>query len=75
MNESKDGGAEALQLKAYELLLATHLEPDNPDARIRLEEWLRESPEHWRAFRALDEHLEQASLLLAHSRLASSSRH
>ncbi|PYG78480.1 hypothetical protein N436_02570 [Pseudomonas sp. RV120224-01b] len=75
MGESKCGVTEVLQLKAYELLLVTHLEPNNPYARTELIEWLLESPVHQLALRALSGYLEHARLLLANTSLASSSRH
>ncbi|HHQ2813428.1 TPA: hypothetical protein ACSPMQ_002260 [Pseudomonas aeruginosa] len=44
--------------------MATHLEPDNVEARARLIDWVQESPAHWRAFLALDQYLEDVSQLL-----------
>ena len=36
MDGSNEREADALALKAYELFMATHLEPDHPKARARL---------------------------------------
>lgn len=64
MHGSNQSEADALAIQAYELFMATHLEPDNLEARARLIDWAQESPAHWRAFLALDQYLEEVSQLL-----------
>ena len=64
MHGSNQSEADTLALKAYELFMATHLEPDDLEARARLIDWVQESPAHWRAFLALDQYLEEVSQLL-----------
>ncbi len=44
--------------------MATHLEPDNGEARAQLIAWVQESPAHWRAFLALDQCLTEVTQLL-----------
>ncbi|WP_455921129.1 hypothetical protein [Pseudomonas putida] len=67
MDRSDDADMTALEIKAYELFLATHVEPDNLQARESLANWVKQSPAHWQAFRALDRHLYEVALLLAHA--------
>lgn len=57
MDEFEQHEVDALAVKACELFMATHLEPDNQAARDRLMEWVKEAPAHWRAFLALDQYL------------------
>ncbi len=64
MHGTHQSEADALAIKAYELFMATHLEPDKEQARARLVAWVQESPLHWRAFLALDQYLEDVSQLL-----------
>lgn len=54
LHETHQSEADALAIKAYELFMATHLEPDKEQARARLIAWVQESPLHGRAFLALD---------------------
>ncbi|MGH8351613.1 MAG: DUF4880 domain-containing protein [Pseudomonas sp.] len=64
MDRFSDSDIEMLEIKAYQLFLAIHLEPDNPEARAALISWVEESPAHRRAFHALDQHLEEVAKLL-----------
>lgn len=64
MHGSTQNQTDALAIKAYELFMATHLEPDNAEARATLIAWVQESPEHWQAFLALDQYLAEVSHVL-----------
>jgi len=64
LHGSNQSEVDALAIKAYELFMATHLEPDSLEARARLIDWVQESPAHWRAILALDQYLEEVSQLL-----------
>lgn len=64
MDGSNEREADAIAIKAYELFMATHLEPDNMKARARLIAWIQESQAHWRAFLALDQYLAEVKQLL-----------
>jgi ferric-dicitrate binding protein FerR (iron transport regulator) len=64
LDGSNQREADALAIKAYELFMATHLEPDNPKARAKLIAWVQESQAHWRAFLALDQYLAEVTQLL-----------
>jgi hypothetical protein len=66
--------ADALAIKAYELFMATHLEPDKEQARARLIAWVQESPLHWRAFLALDQYLAEVKQMLESERHRSARR-
>ena len=66
--------ADALAIKAYELFMATHLEPDKEQARARLIAWVQESPLHWRAFLALDQYLAEVKQMLESERSRSARR-
>lgn len=66
--------ADALAIKAYELFMATHLEPDKEQARARLIAWVQESPLHWRAFLALDQYLAEVKQMLESERRKSARR-
>lgn len=68
MHRSHQSEADALAIKAYELFMATHLEPDREEARARLIAWVQESPLHWRAFLALDQYLAEVKQILEHER-------
>jgi len=64
LDGSNEREADALAIKAYELFMATHLEPNDPKARARLIAWVQESQAHWRAFLALDQYLLEVTQLL-----------
>ncbi len=64
MHGSHQSEADKLAIKAYELFMATHLEPDNTEARAQLIAWVQESPAHWWAFLALDQCLTEVKQLL-----------
>jgi hypothetical protein len=64
LHGSHQSEADALAIKAYELFMATHLEPDKDQARARLITWVQESPLHWRAFLALDQYLAEVKQML-----------
>jgi ferric-dicitrate binding protein FerR (iron transport regulator) len=64
LDGSNQREADALAIKAYELFMATQLEPDNPKARAKLIAWVQESQAHWRAFLALDQYLAEVTQLL-----------
>ncbi|PRA63168.1 hypothetical protein CQ065_14935 [Pseudomonas sp. MYb187] len=68
MHGTHQSEADALAIKAYELFMATHLEPDEEEARARLIAWVQESPAHWRAFLALDQCLAEVKQLLESER-------
>ncbi len=68
MHGSRQSEADALAIRAYELFMATHLEPDKEQARARLIAWVQESPLHWRAFLALDQYLAEVKQMLEHER-------
>ena len=68
MHGTQQSEADALAIKAYELFMATHLEPDKEEARARLVAWVQESPLHWRAFLALDQCLAEVKQLLESER-------
>ncbi|MDG9888926.1 hypothetical protein N7601_11825 [Pseudomonas juntendi] len=68
LHGSHQSEADALAIKAYELFMATHLEPDKEQARARLIAWVQESPLHWRAFLALDQYLAEVKQMLEHER-------
>ena len=74
MHGTHQSEADALAIKAYELFMATHLEPDNPEHRVRLIAWVQESPLHWRAFLALDQCLAEVKQMLESERRKSSRR-
>jgi len=74
LHGSHQSEADALAIKAYELFMATHLEPDNGGARARLIAWVQESPAHWRAFLALDQYLEEVKQILESERSRSAGR-
>lgn len=74
MHETHQSEADALAIKAYELFMATHLEPDKEAARARLLAWVQESPMHWRAFLALDQYLAEVKQMLEHERSRSARR-
>ncbi|TNB81570.1 hypothetical protein FHJ31_18825 [Pseudomonas sp. Fig-3] len=74
MDESNEREADALAIKAYELFMATHLEPGNRKARARLIAWVQENPAHWRAFLALDQYLAEVSQLLEGDRRGNARR-
>ncbi|WP_460421644.1 hypothetical protein [Pseudomonas sp. ZL2] len=54
--------------------MATHLEPDNGEARARLIAWVQESPAHWRAFLALDQYLAEVKQMLESERRGNARR-
>ncbi len=64
MDELEQHEADALAIKACELFMATHQEPDNQAARARLIAWVKEAPAHWRAFLALDQYLAEVKGLI-----------
>jgi hypothetical protein len=64
LDGSNEREADALAIKAYELFMATHLEPNDPKARARLIAWVQESQAQWRAFLALDQYLVEVTQLL-----------
>lgn len=64
MDELEQHEADALAIKACELFMATHQEPDNQAARARLIAWIKEAPAHWRAFLALDQYLAEVKGLI-----------
>ena len=64
MYGSNQRQADALAIMAFELFTATHLEPDNAEARATLIAWVQESPEHWQAFLGLDQYLAEVSHVL-----------
>lgn len=68
MHGSHQSEADKLAIKAYELFMATHLEPDNPQVRAELIAWVQENPAHWRAFLALDQCLAEVKQLLESER-------
>lgn len=68
MHGSHHSEADKLAIMAYELFMATHLEPDNPQVRAELIAWVQESPAHWRAFLALDQCLAEVKQLLESER-------
>ncbi len=68
MHGSHQSEADKLAIKAYELFMATHLEPDNPQVRAELIAWVQENPAHWRAFLALDQCLAEVKQLLENER-------
>ncbi|AUA33385.1 hypothetical protein CWR53_12665 [Pseudomonas sp. SGAir0191] len=68
MHGSHQSEADKLAIKAYELFMATHLEPDNPQVRAELIAWVQENPAHWRAFLALDQCLAEVKQLLKSER-------
>ncbi|QUG90242.1 hypothetical protein GR140_16160 [Pseudomonas putida] len=68
MQETHQSEADALAIKAYELFMATHLEPNKEQARARLIAWVQESPLHWRAFLALDQYLAEVKQMLESER-------
>ncbi|WP_449432032.1 hypothetical protein [Pseudomonas putida] len=74
MHGTHQSEADALAIKAYELFMATHLEPDKDAARARLIAWVQESPLHWRAFLALDQYLAVVKQMLEHERRRSARR-
>ncbi len=74
MHGSHQSEADALAIKAYELFMATHLEPDNGEARARLIAWVQESPAHWRAFLALDQYLAEVKQMLESERRGNARR-
>lgn len=74
MHGTHQSEADALAIKAYELFMATHLEPDQEQARARLIAWVQESPLHWRAFLALDQCLAEVKQLLESERRRSARR-
>ncbi|MNL61004.1 hypothetical protein D3C87_1848710 [compost metagenome] len=75
MDGSNEREADALAIKAYELFMATHLEPDNLKARARLIAWVQESQAHWRAFLALDQYLGEVAQLLDADQRGEARRH
>lgn len=64
MDEREQHEADALAIKACELYMATHQEPDNQAARARLIVWVKEAPAHRRAFLALDRYLAEVKGLI-----------
>ena len=74
MHGTHQSEADALAIKAYELFMDTHLEPDKEQARARLVAWVQESPLHWRAFLALDQYLAEVKQMLEHERHRSARR-
>lgn len=64
MDELEQHEADALAIKACELFMATHQDPDNQAARARLIAWVKEAPAHWRAFLALDQYLAEVKGLI-----------
>ncbi len=68
MHGSHQSEADKLAIRAYELFMATHLEPENPQVRAELIAWVQESPAHWRAFLALDQCLAEVKQLLESER-------
>ena len=74
MHGSHQSEADKLAIKAYELFMATHLEPDNPQVRAELIAWVQENPAHWRAFLALDQCLAEVKQLLESERRGKAQR-
>jgi hypothetical protein len=74
LHETHQSEADALAIKAYELFMATHLEPDKEQARARLIAWVQESPLHWRAFLALDQYFAEVKKMLESERRKSARR-
>ena len=68
MHGSHQSEADKLAIKAYEVFMATHLEPDYPHVRAELIAWVQENPAHWRAFLALDQCLAEVKQLLESER-------
>lgn len=68
MHGTHQSEADKLAIKAYELFMVTHLEPENLEARTRLIAWVQEDPAHWRAFLALDQCLAEVKQLLESER-------
>lgn len=68
MHGSHQSEADKLAIKAYELFMATQLEPEKGEARAHLIAWVQESPAHWRAFLALDQCLTEVKQLLESER-------
>lgn len=68
MHGTQQCEADTLAIKAYELFMATHLEPDKDEARARLIAWVQERPAHWRAFLALDQYLAEVKQILESER-------